>query len=68
MAASVAAMYEPAALTISLSTVRQSTVEAISPQLPTDLPHAVDAEIVAKPPRTGRTLAGVDLLGDARDR
>src|SRR5436190_10940980 len=51
--------------------------EAFSPQLPPDLPHAVDAEVLREDPlnldlqfgvtlRTGRTLAGVDPLGDMR--
>src|SRR5262249_19548699 len=51
--------------------------EAFSPQLPPDLPHAVDAEVLREHPlnldlqfgvplRTGRTLAGVDPLGDMR--
>ena len=49
--------------------------EAFSPQLPPDLPHAVDAEVLREDPlnldlqfgaslRTGRTLASVDPLGD----
>src|SRR5262249_57371657 len=53
------------------------TREASSPQLPPDLPHAVDAEVLREHPlnldlqfgvplRTGRTLAGVDPLGDMR--
>jgi hypothetical protein len=47
--------------------------EAFSPQLPPDLPHAVDAEVLREDPlnldlqfgvplRTGRTLADVDPL------
>src|SRR3981189_1037672 len=51
--------------------------EAFSPQLPPDLPHAVDAEVLREHPlhldlqfgvplRTGRTLAGADPLGDMR--
>src|SRR3954469_22253746 len=51
--------------------------EAFSPQLPPDLPHAVDAEVLREDPlnldlqfgvplRTGRTLAGVDPLGNMR--
>src|SRR3981189_276999 len=51
--------------------------EAFSPQLPPDLPHAVDAEVLREDPlnldlqfgvplRTGRTLADVDPLGDLR--
>src|SRR5260221_8421338 len=51
--------------------------EAFSPQLPPDLPHAVDAEVLREDPLnldlqfrvplpTGRTLAGVDPLGDMR--
>ena len=51
--------------------------EAFSPQLPPDLPRAVDAEVLREHPlhldlqfgvplRTGRTLAGVDPLGDMR--
>ena len=51
--------------------------EAFSPELPPDLPRAVDAEVLREdplnldrecgvPPRTGRTPAGVDPLGDMR--
>src|SRR3954451_6061085 len=49
------------------------SLEAFSPQLPPDLPHAVDAEVLREDPlnldlqfgvplRTGRTLASVDPL------
>ena len=51
--------------------------KAFSPQLPPDLTRAVDAEVLLEdplnldlqfsvPPRTGRTLTGVDPLGDMR--